>query len=112
MVEASRFRESRELKKAEVPIDVKESFSSSQGPDGLKLLKEDHKMVFDLYDNQLCKIDNLSKKREIMDQIITELSKHSNIEEQILYPVLRWSLDEGERLYQESIKDHQELKNK
>lgn len=112
MVEASKFQQSKELKKTEVPIDVKESFSSSQGLDGLKLLKEDHRKVFDLYDNQLCKVDGLFKKREIMDQIITELSKHSNIEEQILYPVLRWSLDDGERLYQESIKDHQELKDK
>jgi hypothetical protein len=36
-----------------------------------------------------CARQIVSPRRVIMDQIITELSKHSNIEEQILYPVLR-----------------------
>ena len=83
---------------------------SKKESDGLNLLINDHETVFRMFDEEFMKTDDLAKKREIMDRIITELSKHSAIEEMILYPMMRWTLDDGETYYKDSCADHQDLK--
>jgi hemerythrin superfamily protein len=59
-------------------------------PDAIVLLKNDHKTVEKLF-KQFEKLgDNAHKtKRDVVDQIITELSIHAAIEEQHFYPTVR-----------------------
>lgn len=59
-------------------------------PDAIVLLKNDHKNVEKLF-KQFEKLgDNaLKTKRQVVDQIIAELSTHAAIEEQHFYPTIR-----------------------
>jgi hemerythrin superfamily protein len=73
-------------------------------PDAPELLKQDHRTVEGLFER--CK----SGDREVVKQICHELTIHTALEEEHLYPLLR-QVDGGEELRQEAEKDHQELKD-
>ena len=63
--------------------------------DAITLLKEDHKTVEKLFKRFEKAGDRAYvEKREIVDRIIEELSKHAAIEEQLFYPVTRAPLIE------------------
>ena len=47
---------------------------------------------------------------KIVEDVIRELSVHAAIEEQVLYPVMRKELPDGETLIQKAIDEHQEVK--
>jgi len=59
-------------------------------PDAIVLLKNDHKTIEKLF-KQFEKLgDGAAKtKRQVVDDIITELSIHAAIEEQHFYPTIR-----------------------
>jgi hemerythrin superfamily protein len=59
-------------------------------PDAIVLLKNDHKTVEKLF-KQFEKLGDgaLKTKRQVVDQIIAELSTHAAIEEQHFYPTIR-----------------------
>ena len=77
--------------------------------DIVKLLTQDHAEV-----NQLFGRFSRSSKPETMEQlakeIIHELSVHAAVEEQFVYPVLRWKVDDGNKLATHAIDEHQEVK--
>jgi hemerythrin-like domain-containing protein len=110
MVEASKL-DTQQFDKTDQSLkDFKGTQQQSFANDGLAYLKNDHRTVFNLYDTRFKLSSDIRAKREVMEEIITELSKHSAVEEMILYPIIRFSLDDGEKWYQESCKDHQQLK--
>jgi hemerythrin superfamily protein len=58
------------------------------GPDAVKLLKDDHREVEGWFE-QFEKTDNGSKKQKLATQICLALRVHTQIEEEIFYPACR-----------------------
>jgi len=79
--------------------------------DAIKLIKDDHQTVEGLFKKFEEAGSNAHKtKRSIADRVIQELSIHAELEEQLMYPVMRRVLDDGEELVQEAIVEHTEAK--
>ncbi|MBO0727729.1 MAG: hemerythrin domain-containing protein [Acidimicrobiaceae bacterium] len=76
--------------------------------DIIKLLTDDHREV-----NQLFARFSRASKPETLEQlakqVIHELSVHSAVEEEFVYPVLRSKLEEGSELADHAIDEHQEV---
>jgi hemerythrin superfamily protein len=79
--------------------------------DAITLLKADHKTVSDLFKKYDKLGDRAEKsKKEIVDKIITELSIHAAIEEQIFYPAVREAVPEVEDDVLEGLEEHHIVK--
>ncbi|MGK2948431.1 MAG: hemerythrin domain-containing protein, partial [Acidimicrobiales bacterium] len=71
--------------------------------DAITLLKTDHKAVEQLFKRFEKAGDRaFVEKRELVDRIIEELSKHAAIEEQLFYPVVRATVPETDDIALES----------
>jgi len=77
--------------------------------DALELLKSDHEMVADLFD-QVRETDE-SEHAQLFEQIKTELETHTHIEERVFYPRLK---EEGDEelvdIVLEGIEEHKQVK--
>ena len=72
--------------------------------DAVKLLKDDHEKVKGLF-RQFERARSDDKKRQLADEIMTELEVHSKIEEEIFYPAVREKVGEDE-LVAEAVEEH------
>lgn len=75
----------------------------------VQLLKDDHRTVENLFRRYELSSDT-ETKREIVEQIIRELSIHAAIEEQVLYPETRREVREKSDLADEGLEEHREVK--
>lgn len=76
--------------------------------DVVDVLEHDHREVEELF----AKIEvttDAEELRELTDQVITELVRHSVAEEQYLYPAARERIPDGEALVEREIDDHNEV---
>lgn len=74
--------------------------------DAIKLLKDDHKKVKDLF-RQFEKARSDSRKKAIAEEVFHELEVHSTIEEEIFYPAVKEKADqEGKEIVAESVEEH------
>ncbi len=77
--------------------------------DVIELLKQDHAEV-----NELFRRYQLASRTETTDdlvrQVVRELSVHAAIEEQFVYPLLRFRVADGRAMADESIAEHHEVK--
>jgi hemerythrin superfamily protein len=64
--------------------------SPTKAKDATALLRADHKVISDLF-SKYEKTRSVSKKKEIVDQLYTQLSVHTKIEE-IFYPEVKLTL--------------------
>ena len=79
--------------------------------DAITLLKDDHKTVENLFKRFEKAGDRaFVEKRELVDRIIEELSKHAAIEEQLFYPVTRATGPETNGIALESLEEHHIVK--
>ncbi len=79
--------------------------------DAITLLRDDHKTVEQLFKRFEKAGDNAHvEKRQIVDRIIEELSKHAAIEEQLFYPVARATVEDVEDITLESLEEHHIVK--
>jgi hemerythrin superfamily protein len=78
--------------------------------DAVTLLTEDHRTVEQLFADYERGLQGPEAKRQVVDQIIRELSVHAAIEEAYLYPAVRKALGEGGELVDEGLHEHQEVK--
>lgn len=62
-------------------------------PDAIALLKADHRVVEDLFE-QFEKATAAGRKKTLATQICTELTIHTLIEEEIFYPALRGKIED------------------
>ena len=77
--------------------------------DATMLLKADHKLVGQLFDDyEQC--NSTSKKKHIVEEICKELSIHAQVEEEIFYPAVQKALHDHE-LVPEAIVEHSTLKD-
>lgn len=77
--------------------------------DIVKLLTQDHAEVNQLF-GRFARSSKPETLKELAKQIIHELSVHAAVEEQFVYPVLRWKVEDGSGLADHAIDEHQEVK--
>lgn len=79
--------------------------------DAITLLKNDHKSVEKLFKDYEKTGDRAYKtRRDLVDRMIEELSKHAVIEEQLFYPVTRETVPDVDDTVLESIEEHHIVK--
>jgi hemerythrin superfamily protein len=79
--------------------------------DAITLLKNDHRTVEELFKKFEQAGDRAFKtKRRLVDEIITELSVHAAIEEQVFYPATREARQENEEMVLEALEEHHLVK--
>jgi hemerythrin superfamily protein len=80
--------------------------------DAVTLLENDHKVVERLFGRyESLEGGRTAEKKEIVQEIIRELSIHAAIEEQVLYPGVREALPDGDSLAEEALEEHKEAKD-
>lgn len=67
--------------------------ASKQQPDAIALLKADHRKVEDLFE-KFESARNADKKAELAQEICTELTVHTMIEEEIFYPACKGQIED------------------
>lgn len=77
--------------------------------DATTLLRADHKLVSDLFE-EYEKTRSTSKKKDIVARICTELSVHAQVEEEIFYPAVKGALKDKE-LVPEATVEHATVKD-
>lgn len=77
--------------------------------DATTLLRADHKLVSDLFE-EYEKTRSTSKKKDIVTRICTELSVHAQVEEEIFYPAVKEALKDKE-LVPEATVEHAGVKD-
>jgi hemerythrin superfamily protein len=82
---------------------------TAKAQDAIALLKADHKLVSQLFE-QFEKIRSANKKKAIVAQICTELTVHAKIEEEIFYPAVKQALKDKE-LVPEATVEHASVKD-
>lgn len=76
---------------------------ASKNPDAIALLKADHRKVEELFE-KFEKATGDQHKKELAEQICTELSVHTTIEEEIFYPACQGKVEDD--LLHESYVEH------
>lgn len=74
-------------------------------PDPTELLEQDHRTVEQLFEEY-----RTSQDPAIAEQICMELEVHATIEEQVVYPVVKRDVPEGQELEEEAHQEHDEVK--
>ena len=78
--------------------------------DAVKMLKDDHKKVKDLF-RQFEKARSDDRKKSIAEEVFHELEVHAAIEEEIFYPAAKAKADkEGKELVAEAVEEHHVVK--
>ena len=88
---------------------TKKAGSPAKEQDAITLLRADHKHVSELFADYE-KARSPSKKRELVDEICTELSVHAQVEEEIFYPAVKQALKDKE-LVPEATVEHTTIKD-
>ena len=86
---------------------------ASQDPqDAVDLILADHRLVDHLFDRYeaMDGSEPPEVKRELVREFTRELSIHAAIEEQLFYPMVRDELPQGDDLVEESLDEHQGVK--
>ena len=81
--------------------------SSSQKPDAIRMLKEDHDRVKEMFDR--FERTRGEAKERLASKICDELTLHAQLEEQLFYPAVREAIGE-EDLMNEAEVEHQSAK--
>jgi len=74
-------------------------------PDVIELLERDHREVEEMF-GEFERATDPQERRTIADKIIIELVKHSEAEEQAVYPTMRQALPDGDKLVEHEISEH------
>ena len=78
--------------------------------DAVKLIKDDHKKVKELF-RQFEKARTADRKKTIAEEAMHELEVHAQIEEEIFYPAAKAKADkEGKELVAEAVEEHHVVK--
>ena len=75
----------------------------------LTLLKADHRSVEKLF-KEAQKTESKSRKQQLVKKVITELSVHAAIEEQVFYPAVRDAIADAEDEVLEALEEHHIIK--
>ncbi len=87
-----------------VPAKKTPARKAAQPKDAIAILRADHKVVSDLFD-QFEKTRSDTRKAQIVARICTELTVHTQVEEEIFYPAFKAALKDKE-LVPEATVEH------
>jgi hemerythrin superfamily protein len=73
--------------------------------DVIELLEHDHREVEQMF-AEFEQATSNEQKETLRDRIIIELVRHSEAEEQAVYPLIRKSIDNGDRIVEHEIDEH------
>ena len=82
----------------------------AQPADAIAMLKADHQRIRELVAHYEA-TTNPETQWTIAEDVLGELDVHAQLEEQIFYPAVADQSDEGERLAQGSLEEHQILRH-
>src|SRR3954454_13676445 len=74
-------------------------------PDVLELLEHDHREVEQMF-AEFEQATDPQERRTIADKIIIELVRHSEAEEQAVYPAMKSAIDGGKEMVEHEIDEH------
>jgi hemerythrin superfamily protein len=86
----------------------KKTAVNPKAQDAIKMLRADHKLVNELFE-EYEKARSVKKKKELVAQICSELTIHALLEEEIFYPAVKRALKDKE-LVPEATVEHGTLK--
>jgi hemerythrin superfamily protein len=79
--------------------------------DAIALLKSDHREVEELFKKFEASTSRaLKARRKLVDQMITALSRHAAVEEQLLYPAMRQRMEAQEEGVLQALEEHHVVK--
>src|SRR5829696_2075974 len=85
---------------------------NSSRRDAVDILVEDHRRIEQLFARYESSTNaDARTRKDLVDDLIRELSIHAAIEEQYFYPAVAKSVSNGEELVGESLHEHQEVKD-
>ncbi|MBV9098081.1 MAG: hemerythrin domain-containing protein [Frankiaceae bacterium] len=73
--------------------------------DVIELLEHDHREVEEMF-TEYEQATDPQEKRTIVDKIIIELVRHSEAEEQAVYPLIRTHIENGDAIVEHEIEEH------
>lgn len=76
-------------------------------PDVIELLEHDHREVEQMF-GEFEQATDPQERRTIADKIIIELVRHSEAEEQAVYPAMAKSIEGGKEMVEHEISEHSE----
>ena len=76
--------------------------------DALELLKQDHQKIKRLF-KAVKEATDFNKRRQLFDQIETELEMHAHLEEMVFYPAME-EYEQLKDIVAEALQEHQEAK--
>lgn len=82
---------------------------SEQTQDAIELITSDHRWVDSLFEALVAETSTQART-SIKEEIVMALSRHAAAEEQLLYPLARRRLGDGEPLVDTALDEHQSLK--
>ncbi len=77
--------------------------TDTKKPDGIALLKADHRKVEDLF-SKFEAAKDASRKKKLAEEICMELSIHAKIEEEIFYPACKGAVEKD--MLEEALVEH------
>jgi hemerythrin superfamily protein len=83
--------------------------SAPSSADVTQILHRDHQKVAEMF-FQYKQLEEDDEKKELVANIIKELSIHAQVEEEIVYPAIRESADEAEDMMDEADTEHHVVK--
>jgi hemerythrin superfamily protein len=79
----------------------------AERPDGLAVLRADHRRVREMLER--LELEAEAAPKELFDELMRELSVHSALEIELLYPLVARRLEEGRDLAKGGRLDHEEI---
>lgn len=73
-----------------------------------KMIRDDHRHILALFQLYLAAADDA--RHSIVDQILHQLASHLEREEELLYGEIKQAGDQGRRLVEEALLEHEEVK--
>jgi hemerythrin superfamily protein len=88
------------------------NFTTGARADAIEIVTTDHRVVEQLLGQLMATkaADDETLRRALAQRVVQELSVHTTIEEEVLYPVVRRHVDGGDDLIDRSVSEHGALK--
>jgi len=77
--------------------------------DAVKLLVIDHQKVERIF-SELAASSSVAARQSMCAQLDAELSRHTAVEERVLYPFVRTSISNGQQMIDEAVAEHDEAR--
>jgi hemerythrin superfamily protein len=93
-------------------MPIEGNFETGAKADGIEVITTDHRAVEQLFTliQAATKREDTELRRDLGIRITHELTVHTTIEEQVLYPAVRRYVDDGDDLADRAVEEHQAVK--